>query len=143
MTQTALTEVDLETARKWFNVGVKVYMYSEEHEKIREVPDRAELALANYRKEILFIETKTDVMAKKKVINPNQLLFDFDMIEKDLILLGDLHNIKLMLPQLYKTQQEDVLRAEQRFEVGKGYCFTNGTGTGKTFVGLGIVQKVF
>lgn len=53
----------------------------------------------------------------------------------------DLDNIKAMLPTLYPSQHEDVLSAEQRFKVGKGRLFTNGTGTGKTYVGLGIVKR--
>ena len=82
-------------------------------------------------------------MAKKKQINPNQLLFDFDIIEQELFLEGDLHNIKKMLPKLFDTQQEDVMRAEKRFLDGKGYLFTNKTGTGKTYVGLGIAKRFY
>lgn len=45
----------------------------------------------------------------------------------------------------------DVLKAEKRFfEVdendvtgGKGILFTNGTGTGKTYTGLGIIKKIY
>ena len=51
----------------------------------------------------------------------------------------------MLLPQ----QQEDVLKAERRFFVQeptaedprKGVLFTNGTGTGKTFTGLGIIKR--
>ncbi|MFZ4538168.1 DEAD/DEAH box helicase family protein [Propionivibrio sp.] len=47
------------------------------------------------------------------------------------------------LPILNKGQQEDVAIAEARFakEDGYGMLFTNGTGTGKTFTGLGIVKR--
>ena len=40
-------------------------------------------------------------------------------------------------------QQEDVAKAERRFAVPDGYgmLFTNGTGTGKTFSGLGIIKR--
>lgn len=65
------------------------------------------------------------------------------------IKLGDIANIRETLPTLYPSQQDDVLKAEQRFftgagddkETGKGMLFTNGTGTGKTFVGLGIAKR--
>jgi hypothetical protein len=56
---------------------------------------------------------------------------------------GDLANIKATLPYLLDGQQEDVLKAEQRFAQPDGYgmLFTNGTGTGKTFTGLGVVKR--
>lgn len=76
-----------------------------------------------------------------KTKDKNQLLFDF--IEKNEILPGCVYNIKEMLPNLFQTQIEDVAAAEKRFEEGKGYLFTNGTGTGKTYVGLGIAKRFF
>lgn len=56
---------------------------------------------------------------------------------------GDLANIRETLPYLLSAQQEDVHKAEQRFAKADGYgiLFTNGTGTGKTFTGLGIVKR--
>lgn len=64
---------------------------------------------------------------------------------------GDLQNIAETLPFLLPQQQEDVLKAETQFfdeshndrdhAFGKGYMFTNGTGTGKTYTGLGIVKR--
>lgn len=64
----------------------------------------------------------------------------------------DIGNIRESLPFLLPEQQEDVLRAETRFfsdehkndvkrGLGKGYMFTNGTGTGKTYTGLGIAKR--
>ena len=57
---------------------------------------------------------------------------------------GDLDNIKATLPYLLQGQQEDVKKAEDRFAVPDGYgmLFTNGTGTGKTFTGLGVVKRM-
>ncbi|HZG53075.1 MAG TPA: DEAD/DEAH box helicase family protein, partial [Pyrinomonadaceae bacterium] len=57
--------------------------------------------------------------------------------------LADLDNIRATLPFLLPEQQEDVLFAEQRFVAPGGYgvLFTNGTGTGKTYTGLGIVKR--
>lgn len=64
---------------------------------------------------------------------------------------GDINNIRETLPFLLPQQQEDVLRAETQFfdethqdrehANGKGYMFTNGTGTGKTYTGLGIIKR--
>lgn len=83
-------------------------------------------------------------MAKKKIeVDPNQLSFDFTIQAEDLFVPADLENIKKMLPQLYETQQEDVAFAEARFMKHKGVMFTNGTGTGKTFVGLGIIKRFY
>ena len=55
----------------------------------------------------------------------------------------DLDNIRETLPFLRDAQQEDVHFAEQRFAKpdGHGVLFTNGTGTGKTYTGLGIVKR--
>ena len=63
----------------------------------------------------------------------------------------DLENIADTLPFLLPQQQEDVMKAEMQFfdeshndrdhAFGKGYMFTNGTGTGKTYTGLGIVKR--
>ena len=54
---------------------------------------------------------------------------------------ANLENISWMLPNLFKHQQEDVYRIEKRFEIGKGYLITNGTGVGKTYVGLGLIKR--
>ena len=66
--------------------------------------------------------------------------------------IGDKKNIEETLPYLLPQQQEDVLKAETQFfgkehtdrehAYGKGYMFTNGTGTGKTFTGLGIAKRL-
>lgn len=59
------------------------------------------------------------------------------------VVYGDLANIKETLPVLYPEQQDDVVKAETRFfeKNGKGMMFTNGTGTGKTYTGLGIIKR--
>jgi len=55
---------------------------------------------------------------------------------------ADAANIAETVPMLLPEQQEDVLKAETRFEGGgKGFLFTNATGTGKTFTGLGIAKR--
>ena len=53
----------------------------------------------------------------------------------------DADNIKETLPLLFGGQQQDVLFAENRLAEGRGIMFTNGTGTGKTFTGLGIAKR--
>ena len=51
-------------------------------------------------------------------------------------------NIRKSLPQLLPEQAGDVVFAEKRFvdANGKGVLFTNGTGTGKTYTGMGIAK---
>ena len=60
-------------------------------------------------------------------------------------------NIRETLPVLLSEQQDDVIKAENRFfskshqtrerAFGKGMLVTNGTGTGKTYTGLGIIKR--
>jgi hypothetical protein len=71
------------------------------------------------------------------------LNYDFDITEENVFLNGNIQNIGSMLPYLYLDQHEDVALAEKRFEQGKGYMFTNGTGTGKTLVGCGIIYRFY
>lgn len=56
---------------------------------------------------------------------------------------NDLANIQATLPILLPEQQSDVAFAEARFaqKEAHGVLFTNGTGTGKTFTGLGIAKR--
>ena len=58
--------------------------------------------------------------------------------------LGDTAEIKAQMPFLTDGQAEDVAFAERRFSKPDGYgvLFTNGTGTGKTFSGLGVVKRM-
>ena len=57
--------------------------------------------------------------------------------------VGDIDNIRATLPYLLDQQQDDVLKAERQFAKADGYgmLFTNGTGTGKTYTGLGVVKR--
>ena len=74
-----------------------------------------------------------------------------DAAESIGVKIADADNIAETLPFLLPQQQEDVLKAETQFfdeshndrehAFGKGYMFTNGTGTGKTYTGLGIVKR--
>lgn len=66
------------------------------------------------------------------------------------LVLKDLENIKQTLPILLPHQAENVYKTELRFftpaenqldGLNKGMMFTDGTGTGKTFVGLGIINR--
>lgn len=59
---------------------------------------------------------------------------------------GNLQNVRATLPVLFPEQQDDVYKAEQRFantedDTSRGMLFTNGTGTGKTYTGLGVIKR--
>ena len=58
---------------------------------------------------------------------------------------GDLGSIKNDLPMLKPEQQEDVEFIEMRVNVNNkpGVMLTNGTGTGKTYSGLGFVKRMY
>ena len=65
------------------------------------------------------------------------------------IIPKDLANIVESMPMLLPHQAENVFKAENRFlnppkpnEVNKGMLFTDATGTGKTFTGLGIIKRM-
>jgi hypothetical protein len=57
------------------------------------------------------------------------------------VVLGDAQNVEETLPYLIPPQQEDVVKAEARFAEHSGILFTNATGTGKTYTGLGIINR--
>lgn len=83
------------------------------------------------------------------------VLKDMSTAQKDAetisVKTGNIDNIRETLPMLLPEQQEDVLKTETQFfdeshqdrdhGYGKGMMFTNGTGTGKTYTGLGIVKR--
>lgn len=52
-------------------------------------------------------------------------------------------NIRATLPLLLPEQQDDVLKIEKRFAAkdGHGMLITNGTGTGKTYTGMGAIKR--
>lgn len=54
-----------------------------------------------------------------------------------------IQNIRKTLPILLPPQQEDIVKAEERFAKpdAHGFLFTNGTGTGKTFTALGVAKR--
>jgi len=60
------------------------------------------------------------------------------------VIPGDISNIAETLPMLFPEQHDDVLKAEQRYAKpdGHGMLFTNGTGTGKTYSGLGVIKRM-
>lgn len=90
---------------------------------------------------------------KKKLKEPLEEKYKRQMEAEPIeVKVGDLKNIEETLPYLLPQQQEDVLKAETQFfgkehtdrehAYGKGYLFTNGTGTGKTYTGLGIAKRL-
>lgn len=60
------------------------------------------------------------------------------------VIPADPANIAETLPYLLPSQHEDVAFAERRLFKPDGYgvLFTNGTGTGKTYLGLGIIKRM-
>lgn len=56
---------------------------------------------------------------------------------------GDAENIRKALPYLLDEQHDDVTKIEERLinQNQNGILITNGTGTGKTFTGLGTVKR--
>ena len=90
---------------------------------------------------------------KKKLKEPLEEKYKRQMEAEPIeVKVGDMKNIEATLPYLLPQQQEDVLKAETQFfgkehidrkhAYGKGYLFTNGTGTGKTYTGLGIAKRL-
>nr|DAG24963.1 MAG TPA: Chromatin remodeling complex ATPase [Caudoviricetes sp.] len=90
---------------------------------------------------------------KKEIATPNAEKYKRQVAAEPIkVKVGDMKNIEETLPYLLPQQQEDVLKAETQFfgkehadrehAYGKGYMFTNGTGTGKTFTGLGIAKRL-
>lgn len=90
---------------------------------------------------------------KKKLKEPLEEKYKRQMEAEPIeVKVGDLKNIEETLPYLLPQQQEDVLKAETQFfgkehadrdhAYGKGYLFTNGTGTGKTYTGLGVAKRL-
>lgn len=56
---------------------------------------------------------------------------------------ADRDNIEATLPYLLPAQHDDVAKAETRYwqQDHRGMLFTNGTGTGKTYTGLGVIKR--
>lgn len=90
---------------------------------------------------------------RESLKEPLRKKFDKQVLaESTEVKVGDRKNIEETLPFLLPQQQDDVLKAETQFfdkshkdkahANGKGYMFTNGTGTGKTYTGLGIIKRM-
>lgn len=56
---------------------------------------------------------------------------------------GNAENVRRTLPLLFKEQQDDVIKTEKRMfkNNGKGMLLANGTGTGKTLTGMGLIKR--
>lgn len=81
----------------------------------------------------------------KDAVQPARVKSDAEkQAEADLIPVvpADLENIAATLPTVIEANQRDIFTAERAFESGKnGFLFTNGTGTGKTFLGAGFIKR--
>ena len=89
-------------------------------------------------------EGRTEPISKpseERQLNEGNLLKQDKAISKEKA--SRLDDIKHDLPILLPEQQGDVLFAEERLIENKkpGVMFTNGTGTGKTYTGLGILKR--
>lgn len=64
-------------------------------------------------------------------------------VNKDTFKAGDREQIASSMPFLMSEQVDDVVKADTRLYTnnGEGVMFTNGTGTGKTFTGLGCIKR--
>lgn len=84
---------------------------------------------------------QVSIPSEERPVNETDLLKEDKALPKERI--SRLDSIKHDLPALLPEQQNDVLFAEERLiENGKpGVMFTNGTGTGKTYTGLGILKR--
>lgn len=84
---------------------------------------------------------QVSIPSEERPVNETDLLKEDKALPKERISRFD--SIKHDLPALLPEQQNDVLFAEERLiENGKpGVMFTNGTGTGKTYTGLGILKR--
>lgn len=82
-----------------------------------------------------------DKPSKERQLNEGNLLKQDKAISKEKA--SRLDDIKHDLPILLPEQQGDVLFAEERLIENQkpGVMFTNGTGTGKTYTGLGILKR--
>lgn len=83
----------------------------------------------------------TAIMGRSPTIASKQTGMDFTAIEGFEVIPGDKDNIDTHLPMLFPLQRATVLSIEQRFITHKGRMITDGTGTGKTFVGLGVAKR--
>lgn len=89
-------------------------------------------------------EGRTEPISKpseERPVNEGNLLKQNKIIPKEKA--SRLDDIKHDLPILLPEQQGDVLFAEERLIENQkpGVMFTNGTGTGKTYTGLGILKR--
>ena len=82
-----------------------------------------------------------DRPSEERPVNESNLLKRDKALPKERA--SRLDSIKHDLPKLFPEQQNDVLFAETRLLENKkqGVLFTNGTGTGKTYTGLGVLKR--
>ena len=84
----------------------------------------------------------------EKIASGNKKLSERAKLQKEAdnvrLVVADEQNIRDTLPLLSEPQQNDVIKTEQRLytQGHKGMMLTNGTGTGKTYSGLGLIKRV-
>lgn len=85
----------------------------------------------------------TEVAAQSPALELQSRLDAQKQAESIPVIRGDLDNIRETLPVLMPEQQEDVSFIEKRLweDDERGGMLTNGTGTGKTFSGMGTIKR--
>ena len=104
------------------------------------------LTLAEYVENMRNLELKLSSDIEKNLSEQKRVNKD-----KGAIKLADRKDIRETLPALNPGQWDDVALAERQFfspehqdydhANGKGVLITNGTGTGKTFTGMGVIKR--
>ena len=110
---------------------------SRDIELSRSITDSYERPLANETTAKTITQSANESLINERNLNKQK------QVNNQNIKVGNLESIKNDLPLLLPEQQNDVLKSEHRMFINNkpGILFTNGTGTGKTFTGLGIVKR--
>ena len=107
-------------------------------------PDLSRSIRDSYEGSTVSDEGRTETVdrpSEERPVNESNLLKRDKALPKERA--SRLDSIKHDLPKLFPEQQNDVLFAETRLIENKkqGVLFTNGTGTGKTYTGLGVLKR--
>ncbi len=100
-------------------------------------------SVSNERSPVESVDASAVERAAEQAVSLKQKLAAQRAAQDVPVIHGDIANIRDSLPILLPGQQDDVKFAEDRFAkpAGTGVLFTNGTGTGKTYTGLGIIKR--
>jgi len=92
------------------------------------------------------IPSEREATGGVKAVAPNSGLNEKIALQKKAesikVIPGDADNISQTLPLLRDVQLSNVLKAEKRFAVGKGFLIGDRTGVGKGLSGLGVIKRM-